>query len=186
MAVQLKRHTFTVDDYHRMLAAGILTEDDRVELIKGEIIAMAPVGPHHAYSVKGLNNLLAEGLGERAVVGIQDPITVGEYAEPQPDVSVARPPRTRYTEAHPTPADLLLVIEVSDTTILYDRETKVPLYARAGIPEVWIVDLEARRIEAYREPTPNGYHILRYFYPGETIAPSAFPDVTLPVDEVLV
>ncbi len=185
MTVQLQRHTFTVDDYHRMLEAGILTEDDRVELICGEIIAMAPIGSRHATCVDGFNELLGESLRRRAVVRVQNPITIGESSEPQPDISLARPPRSRYAAAHPTPPDVFFVVEVSDTTILFDREMKLPLYAKAGIPEVWIVDLTARRVETYRDPTPYGYREPRYLYLGDTLSPAAFPDVTLKVDEVL-
>jgi len=184
MVVQLQRHTFTVSDYHRMLEAGILTEDDRVELICGEIIAMAPIGSRHANCVDGLNDLLGETLRRRAVVRVQNPVTM-ENSEPQPDIVVARAPRRRYVDAHPTPPDIFLVVEVSDTTILFDRETKLPLYAKAGIPEVWIVDLTARRIETYRDPTPYGYREPRYLYPGDTLTLSAFPEVTLAVDEIL-
>ena len=185
MVMQLHRHTLTVDDYHRMWEAGILTEDDRVELICGEIIAMAPIGTRHATCVNGLNATLGEGLRRRAVVSVQNPIVLGDDAEPQPDLSVVRPPKQRYADAHPTPADIYLLIEVSDTTIIFDRETKLPLYARAGIPEVWIVDLNGRRVETYRDPTPYGYREPRYAYPGDTVSPLAFPDVTLAVDEVL-
>ena len=185
MTVQLQRHTFTVADYHRMLEAGILTEDDRVELICGEIVAMSPIGTRHATCVKGLIQLLTESLGRRILLGVADPITLGDHSEPQPDISLALPPKERYADAHPTPPDIYLLIEVSDTTITYDREVKLPLYARAGVPEVWIVDLNGRRVETYRDPTPYGYRELRYAYPGDTLMPAAFPDVTLKVDEVL-
>ncbi len=185
MAVQLQRRVFTVDDYHRMLEAGILTEDDRVELICGEIIEMPPIGTDHASTVKGFNQLLTEGLGRRVLLGIQDPVIVGEHSEPQPDISVLRPSKDRYASAHPTAADIFLLIEVSDTTVAHDRSVKVPLYAKAGISETWLVDLTARRIEVYRSPSPNGYRDLHYAYPGDTLSPAAFPDVMLAVDEVL-
>lgn len=186
LPVQLQRHTFTVSDYHRMLEAGILTEDDRVELICGEIIAMAPIGTRHATCVNGLNEILGQVLRRRAVVSIQNPVVVGEGSEPQPDIAVTRLPRSRYANAHPTPADIFLLIEVADTTAVHDREMKVPLYGKAGVPETWLIDLATRRIEAYREPSANGYRSLRYAYPGDTLTPSSFPDVTLAVDEVLV
>lgn len=185
MAVQLQRRTFTVDDYHRMLNAGILTEDDRVELVCGEIVTMAPIGTRHASCVKGLNQLLTEGLGRRVVLGIQDPVIVGEHSEPQPDISVLRPRKDRYAQAHPTAADIFLLIEVSDTTLPYDRDIKVPMYGKAGVPESWLVDLAQRRVEVYRSPSPNGYGDLHYAYPGEAISPIAFPDISLQVDEVL-
>ncbi len=185
MAIQTQRRTFTVGEYHRMVEAGILTEDDRVELLCGEITTMAPVGSRHALCVKGLNAMLSEGLRRQAVVGIQDPIVLGESSEPQPDVSVARPPRRRYAESHPAPPDIFFVVEVSDTTLLHDRNVKLPLYACAGIPEVWIVDLGGLRVEVYRSPSPEGYRDVHYALPGEHIAPLAFPDVSLAVDEML-
>ncbi|MBI4311826.1 MAG: Uma2 family endonuclease [Chloroflexi bacterium] len=185
MAVQVQRYTFTVGDYHRMAEAGILTEDDRVELICGEITEMAPIGSRHANSADGFNELLGEALRGRAVVRVQNPITIDEHSEPQPDIVLAHPPRGRYAGAHPGPGEVFLVVEVADTTLQFDREVKLPLYAKAGIPEVWIVDLVGHRIETYRDPTPYGYREPRYRYPGETLSPSAFPDVILKVDDVL-
>ncbi|MBI4338509.1 MAG: Uma2 family endonuclease [Chloroflexi bacterium] len=186
MAVQLQRRAFTVDDYHKMVEAGILTEDDRVELICGEIIEMAPIGSRHAACVKGLNHLFATQLGGRVVIGIQDPIQASEHSEPQPDVSILRPRSDRYVSAHPTPADIFLLLEVSDSTLAYDRDIKLLLYARASVPEVWLLDLAARRVEAYRSPSPNGYLEIRHAYSGDALTPAAFPEVSFAIDDMLV
>ncbi len=186
MATQIQRHTFTVDDYHRMLEGGILTEDDRVELICGEIVAMAPIGSKHWAIVNRLTRQLVLKLAGRSLVSIQSSLRLSETSEPEPDVAVFRPKEDDYYSALPTPMDAYLVIEVADTTAAYDRDTKMPLYGKAGISEAWLVDLVSRRIEIYTEPTPNGYTHLRYAYPGDTVAPFAFPDVTLDVDSILI
>lgn len=185
MTVQLQRRIFTVDDYHRMLDAGILTEDDRVELICGEIIAMAPIGSRHWGIVNRLDKRLQSRLGDRALVSAQSTIRLGHNSEPEPDIAVFRPRDDDYTGGLPMPGDAYLVIEVSDTTAASDREVKVPLYGKAGVPETWLVDLAQRRVEVYRSPSPNGYGDLHYAYPGEAISPIAFPDVSLQVDDVL-
>ncbi len=185
MTVQLQRHTFTVNDYHRMAEAGILTEDDRVELISGEIVAMAPLGYRHMGHVNRLDRILRLRLGSRATVSVQNALRLDDHSEPQPDVTVLQYRADDYDSVMPMAQNAHLVIEVSDSSIANDRETKLPLYAKAGIPEVWIVDLNAHRIETYRDPTPYGYREPRYLYPGDTLSPAAFPDVTLKVDEVL-
>ena len=185
MSVQLLRRRFTVDEYYRMVEAGILHEDDRVELIEGEIVEMAPIGSRHAACVKRLNNLFSQRVGPGGLVSIQDPIRLGEHSEPQPDVTLLRPRPDFYASAHPEPQDILLLVEVADTSADYDRDVKVPLYARSGIREVWLVDLLARRIEVYRYPGPEGYHQVGQLKPGDRMAPEAFPGLEIAVDEVL-
>ena len=136
---QLTRWRFTVHDYHRMGEAGILHEDDRVELIEGELVEMAAIGTRHFSCVNGLTRMLVRGVGDEAIVSVQNPVRLDEHSEPQPDLTVLR--MRDYRESLPVPEDVLLLIEVSDPTLAYDRGVKLPLYARSGIREVWIVDL---------------------------------------------
>jgi Uma2 family endonuclease len=180
-------YRFTVDDYHRMAAAGILTEDDRVELIEGEILAMPPIGEGHAGGVNRLSWLFTDRVGRRAVVAVQNPVRLSRHSEPQPDLAILRPRADFYAGKMPEPDDVLLLIEVSDTTLAYDRDVKVPLYAAAGIAEVWLVDLAGDRLRRYREPdaAAGEYRHVEVLARGATVAPRAFPDVTFNVDEIL-
>jgi Uma2 family endonuclease len=157
MATEPAHHRFTVTDYYHMAEAGILTEDDRVELIDGEIIDMSPIGGRHVPCVARLNRFLVRTISDDATVNIQSPVRLGEYDEPEPDVSVVR--SRNYGDDLPTPSDVLLLIEVSDTTLRYDRATKLPLYASAGIPEYWIVDLQGQSIERHTNPVGSTYRI---------------------------
>lgn len=186
MAVQLQRHTFTVDEYHKMLEAGVLTEDDRLELICGEIVEMAPIGSRHMAHVNRIARILGDRLGQRAIVSVQNPVRLDDRSEPQPDVAVLHFRDDDYVSALPTVQDTYFLVEVSDTTVSYDRETKLLLYARVGIPEVWLVDLTARRLEVYRSPSPNGYLEVRNAYPGASVTPTPFPDIAIKLDEMLV
>jgi Uma2 family endonuclease len=185
MAVRVSRRRFTVDEYHRMLEGGILAEDDRVELIEGEIVEMTPIGPRHAACVDRLNGLLTLRTAGRAIVRVQSPIQLGGHSEPQPDVTVLRPRTDFYAAGHPGPEDVLLLVEVVETSAEYDRQVKLPLYARSGIREVWVVDLAVGTIEAYREAAPDGYRQVRRFGRGETLSPEALPDAALGVDDIL-
>lgn len=186
MAVVLKTRRFTVDEYHRMGEAGILSEDDRVELLAGEIVTMSPIGPLHAGTVDRLTALLSSQLGTQVIVRIQNPLLLRtEDSEPQPDVALLRPRADFYTRTHPEAHDVYLVIEVADTSLETDRQVKFPIYARAGIPEAWLLDMVAGRLEVHRHPTPDGYQDVRHFQPGQSVAPQAFPDVVLRVDDLL-
>jgi Uma2 family endonuclease len=164
---------------------GLLTEDDRVELINGEVVEMAPIGARHANSVRFLNLLFSQHLAGRAVVDVQNPVRVGGHSEPQPDIALLRQRPGLYPNAHPGPRDVLLVIEVADVTTTYDRETKLPLYASVGIPEAWLVDLSSERLEVHRSPRPEGYSEVRILRRGEKVSTQAFPGIEFPVDEVL-
>lgn len=169
MSVQVAKRPFTVDEYYRMAESGILTEHDHVELINGEILAMSPIGSHHAGCVKRLNNILSTHLKENAIVSVQDPIYIDQYSEPEPDIAVLKPRSDFYTQHHPVPQDVLLIIEVSDITLKYDREVKLPLYAKAGIPEVWIVNLVEDRIEIYTQPAQDLYKQQRIYKKEDTL-----------------
>lgn len=137
--------------------AGLFGEDDRVELIEGEIIEMTPIGSRHAGTVKRLIRLLSQAVGARAIVAAQDPLPLGSRSEPQPDIALLRPRDDFYTTSHPGPADVLLLIEVAEAGLRYDREIKIPLYARHGIQAVWLVDLAGRELTAYAQPVGEGY-----------------------------
>jgi Uma2 family endonuclease len=148
---------FRVEDYHRMGEAGILGPELRTELIDGEVVEMPPIGHPHAGTVKLLANLLKERLGTAVVVSVQDPVWLNDYSEPLPDIALLRPRADYYRNSHPTPDDVLLLIEVADTSVAYDRDVKLPRYARAGIPEAWLVDLGSRRLTVCRHPVGDAY-----------------------------
>jgi Uma2 family endonuclease len=187
MAIQTEARLrrFTREEYHRMAEAGILHEDDRVELIEGEIVLMTPIGRRHAACVAELNRLLVPAVGQRALLWPQNPITLPNESEPQPDIVLLRPRADRYLQDDAHPEDVLLLVEVADTSQRYDRLVKLPLYGRAGVPEVWIVDLPGEVIEVYRRPTSSGYAEMEQIGRGGVVAPLAFPDIVLSVDTIL-
>ena len=185
MSIQVERHHFTVDEYYRMGDAGIFTEDDRVELIDGEIIRMSPIGSRHAACVRRLDALLNRLVSQVAQVSAQNPIRVSDFSEPQPDIALLRPLADFYAQGHPTPADVLLVVEVAETSVEYDREIKGPLYARAGIAEMWLVNLREEFVEIYTNPAGGSYQSVRRATRGESFASQSLPDMTLSVDEIL-
>ena len=185
MSQQLLKRLFTVKEYHLMVDAGILKEDDRIELIKGEIVQMSPIGRFHAACVKRLNELFILRLPQLATVGVQDPIELDDNSEPQPDLVLLQRRADFYRSGHPQPQDILLIVEVADTTVESDREVKIPLYANSGIVEVWLVNIPAECIEVYRQPSVNGYQSMQVFGRGQSIIVAAFPDVNFTVDEVL-
>ena len=184
MTVQLLRRKFTVEQYHKMVDSGILTEDDRIELIGGEIIEMSPIGTKHAACVNRLVNLLAQLSRKRIILASQNPIALNENSEPQPDVALLKPRDDFYETAHPQPSDIFLLIEVADSTVKYDREVKIPLYAQANIIEVWLVDIYEQVIEVYQQPISAGYQHIQKFARGQSLSIQAFPDVNISVDEI--
>lgn len=180
---QVTRRRFTVHDYHRMGEAGILHEDDRVELIEGEIVEMAAIGTRHFSCVNGLTRLLVRNVGDEAIVSVQNPVRLDEQTEPQPDLTVIRP--RDYRESLPVPKDVMLLIEVSDTTLRYDHGVKLPFYARSGIREVWIVDLAGEIIERHTDPSGYSYRHTERVRRGDRIECSKLPDLALTADDVL-
>lgn len=185
MTVHAPKHAFTVEEYHRMAEAGIFTEDDRVELIEGEVLEMAAIGRRHAGCVNRLTRLFTQGAGSRAVVSVQNPIQLGELSEPEPDLTLARTREDFYSEGHPAPGDILLLVEVTDTSHRYD-EVKIALYARHGVPEVWQVDLEEETVYLCREPSGSGaYGSIHTARRGDILSPEALPDLQLPVAAIL-
>lgn len=155
MSVTLVRHKLSVESYERMVQAGILSENDRVELIHGEIIEKMPISPQHGASVKRLNRWFSSNLGDTVVIGVQDPVRL-KHSEPEPDLSVMQWREDQYAAMHPRPEDILLLVEVADSSLDFDREIKLPLYAEAGIVEYWIMNLVDQQLEIYRGPQPDG------------------------------
>ncbi len=185
MIAAVQRYRFTVDQYHRMDEAGVFPPDCRVELVDGEIFEMSPISPWHSGVVNRLNHRFVTGLGERAVVHPQNPTIVDRHSEPQPDLMLLKPRADFYDTTHPTPKDALLVVEVAHTSLAHDRQRKVPLYAKRGVSEVWIVNRRADAIEVFRDPSARGYREQFKRVRGEEIAPAASPDLRLSVDDVL-
>jgi Uma2 family endonuclease len=174
---------FTVDEYHRMGETGILGPHDRVELIAGEIVTMSPIGGRHMGRVNTLAEQLADLVRADALVSVQNPIRLADYSEPQPDIALLRRDASR--DAVPTVLDVILVIEVADSSLDYDRNVKLPLYAAAGIPEAWLVNLPGEMIERYSDPRDGIYRLIARARRGETLASTVLPALVLPVDAVL-
>ena len=185
MSHQLAKRWFTVGEYNRMAQAGILTQDDRVELIEGEIVRMSPIGSRHAGCVNRLNVLLSSQAGHSFIVSVQNPIVADDYSAPQPDIAVLRMREDFYGEEHPKPEDVLLAIEVADPTVESDRSVKMPLYARAGIPEAVLVNLPHDVIEIHSEPVNSQYQSVRILRRGETFASKTILHLKLSVDAIL-
>ncbi len=189
MAFAIKRHRITVSDYLRMAEAGILRDDDRVELIEGEIVDMPPIGAAHAGTLIQLTRLFMQRAGTRALVSVQNPLRLGEDlgedSMPQPDLVLLRPRPDCYRTGHPGPEDVLLVVEVCDSSSAYDREVEVPLYARHGVPEVWLADLTRGVVERCRHPGPDGYAAIETCQGRDRLAPERLPDVSLAVSEIM-
>lgn len=179
-----KRYKLTAADFHQLGVAGILAENCRVELIDGELIETAPIGALHMTLVNQLTKLLVMAVGELGVVSIQNPIVLSPHSEPQPDLAILKRPSPDAAPALPEADDAMLLIEVADSTLNYDRTTKLALYAQAKVPEVWIVNVTASRVETYCEPSAGGYAQKHEFGVGEIISPRALPNVVLKVGEI--
>ena len=178
-ALLKKRHLFSVEEYYKMALSGIFSEDDRVELIEGEVTEMTPISSKHALCVKRLNKLFSQLLGDNAIVSVQDPVRLDKYSEPQPDIALIRPPFEKYVSSHPSPGDVFLIVEVAETSYDYDRWVKVPLYGKHNIPEVWLIDLNDEKVEVFRNPFPEGYKVVETFFPDDTIPLSPFPSLQI-------
>jgi Uma2 family endonuclease len=176
-----QRHSISAKEYLRMAEAGVFSTDMRLELMEGEIIEMAPIGSRHAAVVNALAAFFNRYSRDRAIVSVQNPLIVGERSAPQPDLALLKPSADRYFRAHPTAADALLVVEVSDTTLHYDLETKIPLYARAGIGEAWLVDLDRRTLQVFRDSHSSGYRTSFTASGDQEVSACALPDVRIAV-----
>ncbi len=185
MSERLLKGRFTVEDYHRLAELGILDEHDRVELLDGQVVEMTPIGPEHAGCVDALTRLLSRCVGDAGVVRVQNPLVLGTKWEPQPDVALLKPRTDGYRSAHPGRGDILLVIEVADTSGGSDRDVKLPLYAGAGIPEAWLVDLANDVIEVHRQPGLERYREARTLRRGDTLRVPLVLAEGISVDDVL-
>jgi Uma2 family endonuclease len=186
MTIQLARHLFSVDEYDRMIETGILTRDDHVELLEGEIVEMPPIGSHHAGALDRLIALLFRRLpSDRVIIRVQSPIKLDGRSEPQPDVSLLRPREDFYSDSHPIPADIHMLIEVADSSLQSDRQIKIPLYADAGVIEVWLVDLTNSAVTVYSSPAGGRYQDERTLRRGDRISPLAFGNARFEMAEIL-
>jgi Uma2 family endonuclease len=179
------RYRLTVDDYHAMAEAGILKREQRVELIEGDVIEMSPIGSGHSAVVGRLNKRLVLSVGDRALVWIQCSVRLSRHSEPQPDALILRPREDDYEQSLPTPDDVIVLVEVADSSLGYDRSTKLPLYARHGIEEVWLVNLRARQVEVYRGPEADGYAEKHTVGREGILQPAAMSDLNVPVADLL-
>lgn len=180
----LKR-LFTVKEYDQITESGVFANNERVELIRGEIIEMSPIGRRHAACVIRLSDILTRKLGDRILLSVQNPLALDNISKPEPDVVLLKRKSDCYESGLPEPSDVFLLMEVADSTIDSDRELKIPLYAEDGITEVWLVDINSACIEVYRQPTAHVYQEIQKFYRGQNLFILAFPDVSITVDEIL-
>lgn len=185
MLTNLQKHFFSISDWHQMGENNLFPPDTRIELIEGKIIDMAPIGSLHAGCVSWLTRFFVTQVADLAIVKVQDPVQLGNFSEPQPDLMVLRPDPHFYRKKHPSSAEVLLLIEVSDSTIHYDRKTKIPLYARYGIVEAWLINLEQDSIEVYLKPQEQGYREKHIFSRDEFIVSSQLSHIKVMVSEVL-
>lgn len=178
------RQRIDVDQYHLMAEEGLLAPDARVELIDGEIIDMAAIGSPHGAVVIRLTRLFQEAVGSRALVSAQGPLRLDRYSEVQPDMQLLAPRSDCYWNSHPAPADVFLIIEVSDSTLRFDTKVKVPLYARHGIPEVWVVDVEGLRVQFFRSLKDGRYDQVHSMTGPRVVSPTALPQVVVDLAEL--
>ncbi|HWP58679.1 MAG TPA: Uma2 family endonuclease [Candidatus Acidoferrales bacterium] len=181
----IPRHRITVDEYYRMAEVGILAPEARVELIEGEIIDMTPIGTRHMGVVDCLNRILTVAVGERAIVRIQGPVRLDNRSEPEPDIALLKPRGDFYRDKHPTAEDILLIIDVSDTMVAYDRSVKIPLYARHGLPEVWLIDLQAGRVHVHRSPQNGVYTDISTRDRSSVVTLLLLPDISIDFGAIL-
>jgi Uma2 family endonuclease len=184
-ATSLLKRLFTVEEYYQMYEAGLFANGERVELIRGEIIKMSPIGRRHAACVIRSSDVLTRKLGNRILLSVQNPLVLDNTSMPEPDIVLLKRKADFYESGLPQSVDVILLIEVADSTIDSDRELKIPIYAEDDIAEVWLVDINNACIEVYRQPTSDGYQELLKYYRGQTLSILAFPDVNIAVDEIL-
>ncbi len=185
MSAEVETYRFSVEEFNKLGEVGIFDENDRVELLDGEIIVMSPIGSEHAATVLRMGWYFQQRLGEQVLTSTQNPTVIDEFSEPQPDLMLLKLKADFYKRAHPRPDDILLLVEVSDTTLGYDRGPKLRKYAECGVREVWIVNLKKATIEQFCSPSLSEYAISQNYRRGESIALTAFPEVTFQVDELI-
>ncbi len=185
MQVEAQKRLFTADEYQRMGEAGIFPPGDRVELIDGEILTMSPIGSLHAAAVARATYALMTATTGLCTVRVQSPVRLNRNSEPEPDLVLAKSRDDFYAAAHPGPSDVLLVIEVAETTLRFDREVKGPLYARNGIVEYWLVDLTGERLTRHRTPENDGYRDVVTLSRGQALSPLQLPDFEIRTDDLI-
>lgn len=185
MAIQTLKRKITVNEFQLMAKTGILDEKERLELMEGEIITMTPIGDNHARCVLFLTNFFAKKLIGKVMINVQNPLQLDTISQSQPDITLLRPRSDYYQSKSINPDDILLLIEVADSSIKYDRQIKAPFYAKHGISELWIINLENQTVEIYRDPQSDGYKDCHTFHPGDKIAPKAFPAFSMSVKDIL-
>jgi Uma2 family endonuclease len=185
MPVAVTRRRFTADDYQRMGQAGILRREDRVELIDGEIVTMTPIGPRHCDSVDRANRAFVMKAGDSAIVRVQGSVRLDFYTEPEPDLVLLRPRPDFYSSAHPGPADILLIVEIAETSIDYDRDVKSRVYAQSGVQEYWLADLNENVLTAYSVPEGGTYRNTRPYARGQSLAPQLLPECVVSTEDLL-
>ena len=181
----LPHRKFSVEDYHRFIDLGIFKPEERIELWEGEFVEMSPIGKRHAGCVDSLSEMLKDFLNRQAIVRTQNPIVLNDFSEPQPDVCLLKRRDDFYRTVSATAKDVLLAMEVSDTTIKYDRDVKFPRYAENGIQESWLIDLENDRIEIHTQPTKNGYKLVKILHRGDIAESTVFEEIKIAVDDIL-
>ena len=184
MSVQYEKRYFNVAEYYRMAEAGVFSPEDRVELIEGEIVKMSPIGTRHAACVRRLDAFLNQRAGNLAQISVQSPVRLNDFSETQLDIALLKPRNDFYSSAHPTPADVLVIIEVSDTSVEFDRGIKLPLYARAEIPQVVIVNIPGEVIENYTEPVNGAYQKFTRVRDDQSVAVMLLPELSIPAHVV--
>lgn len=185
MSREISRRPFTVTEFEQMVEAGILNEDDRVELLDGDIVTMSPIGRRHAACVKRLNALFSRLFRGRAIVSVQDPIRLNDYSDPEPDIALLVPRDDFYATGHPGPKDVLLAVEVADRSLALDLGTKIPMYARARIAEAWLIDLKTDTITVFTEPKNGRYTTSAKFSGGSRIESPVLAKRRVKVADVL-
>ena len=184
--VGVQRHRFTLSEYQALYDAGVIGIEPRLELIEGDIIDMSPINPPHSAHVTRLSSLFHRRIGDEAIILVQAPLNIDEHSQPEPDICLLKPRADFYARAHPGPGDVLLVVEVADTTLRTDRTIKTRLYARSGIPEMWLLNLADSILEVYRQPGLRGYRLIQHLGVGDEAVPLAFPKLALAVAEIFV
>jgi Uma2 family endonuclease len=185
MSVQFQKHCFNVHEYHRMAEVGLLSEDSRVELIEGEIVEMSPIGSTHAGTVNRSSAFFHRKLADIVIVSVHAPVRIDDFSEPQPDLALLKPRKDFYSNSHPAPEDVLVVIEVADTSVNYDRNVKLPLYARARIPEAWLMVLRKDVIEVHSQPKNGKYQKVQRMKRGKTLTSPTIPGLSFRVEDLL-
>ena len=185
MSIETSRRQFSSTDFRKMAEHGIINEDERVELIDGEVCTMSPIGPRHMAIVRRLNEFFIQSLAGRATIGVQDSIELNDFTQPQPDITVLRKRADYYSSQLARPEDILLVVEVADSSLHFDHHEKVPRYAAAGIREVWLVDVESETVSQFTEPRGDAYQSMKSFVRGQTIDAMTSIGLSLSVVDIL-